>query len=93
MMRRSVYEPQDYVVVAYYAWNGGPVHFKFSFWGLPLGGAWRTARYQEYLRTLEALKSQGCQVHVWSPEHWPHYKDRFLNGSLYRENENAHTAA
>lgn len=88
-MNRSIDKSRDYIVVAYYAQNGGPVHLTFSFYGLPVGGAWRTARYLEYRRMLDALKSQGCQVHAWSPEHWPQYKSRFLSGELYKGKSNA----
>lgn len=72
----------DKVIVAFYTTAGDPFHDVFSFGNLKPGSPARAARCAEYDRKIEALKGQGCQVHVWSPEYWPRYRQAFYNCKL-----------
>lgn len=82
-MRKRIAPETDKVVVAYYDTRRCPITFVFDFLGLPAGSAWRTARCNEYRRMIDALKAQGCEVHVWAPTDWPRYRTAFINDTLY----------
>lgn len=74
----------DSVIVAYYDLRGNPVDFRFDFQGLPLGSRIRSARCAEYRRLIDALKGQGCEVHVWDLHCWSNmnYRGAFYNKTL-----------
>lgn len=73
----------DRVVVAYYG-DQGPHHYTFDFCRTPVGSEARGAKVREYERQLEALKGQGCQVHVWEIERWQGYRAPFYSGKFKR---------
>lgn len=75
----------DKVIVAYYSPDGTPHSQVFDFWGLAPGSPARAARCYQYDRLKEALKGQGCDVHVWDPYYWQGYRDSFLSGKQRRK--------
>ena len=78
----------DRVFIASYSGGEEPVpsYTIFDFEGLRPGSAARAARCLEYDRIIEALKGQGCDVHVWEPKAWAMYKEAFFAGRLLRNN-------
>lgn len=67
----------DRVIVAWYSEDGTPRTQVWDFLRLPLGSAWRCARVAEYERFKEALKGQGCELHVWHIHDWWRYRQAF----------------
>lgn len=72
----------DQVIIAYYDLNNEPRHYRFDFKGLKAGSDARWARWYEYDRQIEALKGQGCDVHVWDLHNWVRYREPFLNRKI-----------
>jgi len=84
-MRKDPFDPRaahnDKVFICHYDQVGEPFYVLFSFGQLPAGSAARGARVAEYERMVEALKGQGCDVHVFDPEYWARGCGRaFLKG-------------
>ena len=84
----------DKVVIAWYSsWDGQPFDQVFGFKGLKPGSPARAARVSEYERIIEALKGQGCQVHVWDLEWWNRgYREKFRRCQLRRKAESEYPA-
>ncbi len=79
------YRSEDRVIIAYYSGPEADASYQvFNFKGLSPGSAARGARCAEYDRLIEALKGQGCDVHVWDIATWPKYKRAFMSGRLRR---------
>jgi hypothetical protein len=68
----------DRLVIAWASPYGPPRHELFDFHRLEPGSSYRAARAAEFDRYLEALRGQGCTVHVWDLEWWNRgYRDWF----------------
>lgn len=76
----------DKNVIAYYNPDGQPRTVMFDFQGLPPGSGMRCARVAEYDRLIEALKGQGCDVHVWGIHYWQRVRESFWAGKQRSKN-------
>jgi hypothetical protein len=72
----------DKVIVGYYDYNDNPQTVLFDFKGAEPGSQERKNLVDPYERFVEALKGQGCEVHVWGVEYWHMYSHAFYNKTL-----------
>lgn len=70
----------DRTVVAWYDLKGEPNSEFFNFYNWLPGSNMRASYAAEQERFVEALKGQGCQVHVYDIYVWPNVSEAFYTG-------------